>query len=801
MAVKVMRNRNTKKWVARNSSQKTLTLAKKSTHPGEQHISSETRYRMLIENLPQKIFLKDKNSVYISCNQNMARDLKINIDEIAGKTDCDFFPRKLAVKYRADDVRIMNSGETEEIEKSYMRKGQVNYIHSVKTPISAPDGSVIGLLVVSWDVTAHNKLEKELEKQCQNLEAVVKERTEELRQNNKRIEWDGIERRRWQELLRSLLNSSTVGIYITQNGKFLACNPKFDEITGYNKDELLGRRSLSLILPADRDAARNSAISMLKGQNQIPYEFRLTTRGGEVKWVVESVASVMYQGRQAVLGNFMDITERKRAEEALRASEVKYKTLFESFPLGVTVSDKTGNIIESNKEAERLLGLSFEEHTERKIDGREWRIIRPDGSPMQADEYASVRALKENRLIENVEMGIVKDDSGVTWINVTATPIPLEGYGVAIAYGDITDRKQAEEMLRRREREFSTLVESIPVMIVRFDTDLRHVYCNTAVERQLGVPVGTFIGKTSLEIGMPAEQAKFVDKALRRALKTGQEQEVEQSIPLPSGTKHFLTRIVPEFDAQGRIEFLLAITHDLTRRKQAEEVLLDNEKKNRELVEQLHRLVGNTIAAQEAERERICLEVHDGVAQTMASAFQYLQGMESNLPADSPYVDLINKAKAQMKHAIQEAREVINSLQPATLKDLGLIPTLRQEMYKIEEESGWKVNFNAPAQRFPPAMEIGLYRIIHEAITNIKKHTRTHRVDISISTDGQYINVLIRDHGKGFDQDSPDILKKKGVGLISMRKRAELLQGTLNIESIPGRGTTLIIKIPFDGEV
>ena len=171
------------------------------------------------------------------------------------------------------------------------------------------------------------------------------------------------------------------------------------------------------------------------------------------------------------------------------------------------------------------------------------------------------------------------------------------------------------------------------------------------------------------------------------------------------------------------------------------------------------------------------------------------------MPADSPYVDLINKAKAQMKHAIQEAREVINSLQPATLKDLGLIPTLRQEMYKIEEESGWKVNFNAPAQRFPPAMEIGLYRIIHEAITNIKKHTRTHRVDISISTDGQYINVLIRDQGKGFDQDSPDILKKKGVGLISMRKRAELLQGTLNIESIPGRGTTLIINIPFDGEV
>jgi len=134
-----------------------------------------------------------------------------------------------------------------------------------------------------------------------------------------------------------------------------------------------------------------------------------------------------------------------KAKTTLHKSEEKYRVLFDSFPLGITVSDKDGKIIEANARASIILNVPREDHVQRQIDGEQWHIIRPDGTPMPSDEYASVRALKEKHLVENIEMGIVKADSGITWLNVTAAPLHLEELGVVISYGDITDRKRAEE--------------------------------------------------------------------------------------------------------------------------------------------------------------------------------------------------------------------------------------------------------------------------------------------------------------------------------------------------------------------
>lgn len=216
--------------------------------------------------------------------------------------------------------------------------------------------------------------------------------------------------------------------------------------------------------------------------------------------------------------------------------------------------------------------------------------------------------------------------------------------------------------------------------------------------------------------------------------------------------------------------------------------------------ERVRHLIKSTLDTQEAERERICLEVHDGVTQTLASAFQYLQTLESTVPEGTPGRQLVLRASALVRQAMQESREVINSLQPATLKDLGLVATLRQEMRQLEAESKWKVDFKADSIRLPQDMETGLYRIVSEAITNVRKHAGTDRLRVRLEKKGDHISVEIRDWGAGFDPKAWSIVYgRKSTGLLSMRKRAELLQGNCTIESSPGQGTAVIVEIPAKG--
>jgi len=122
---------------------------------------SEERYRTLVDNLPQKIFLKDTNSVFISCNNNFAADLSINAEDIAGTTDHDYYPAELADKYVADDARIMAGGRTTELEEENVTHGQTHLVHVVKTPVKDRDGKVVGIFGIFWDITDRKRAEAE----------------------------------------------------------------------------------------------------------------------------------------------------------------------------------------------------------------------------------------------------------------------------------------------------------------------------------------------------------------------------------------------------------------------------------------------------------------------------------------------------------------------------------------------------------------------------------------------------------------------------------------------------------------
>ncbi|MBI2830349.1 MAG: PAS domain S-box protein [Chloroflexi bacterium] len=119
------------------------------------------------------------------------------------------------------------------------------------------------------------------------------------------------------DLLKSLFVSSLVGVYIVQDRKFRLVNEAFARMSGYTQAELVGMDALSLVLPEDRDMVRRSAVERLKGQQSSPYEFRTVHRSGEIRWVMERVASIHFRGQPAALGSYMDITEQKRDAERI----------------------------------------------------------------------------------------------------------------------------------------------------------------------------------------------------------------------------------------------------------------------------------------------------------------------------------------------------------------------------------------------------------------------------------------------------------------------------------------------------
>lgn len=136
---------------------------------------SELKYRTLVENIPQKIFIKDKNLVYISCNKNYASDLKIKSGEIRGKTDYDYFPKEIAEKYRVDDKRILRSNIAESIEEPYILDGKKIYVQIIKTPVRDKNNVVFGILGIFWDITERKEAEKEIKRSLKEKEVLLQE--------------------------------------------------------------------------------------------------------------------------------------------------------------------------------------------------------------------------------------------------------------------------------------------------------------------------------------------------------------------------------------------------------------------------------------------------------------------------------------------------------------------------------------------------------------------------------------------------------------------------------------------------
>lgn len=283
--------------------------------------ASEEKYRILLENLPQKIFYKNRDSVYVSCNDNLARDLKVKKEEIAGKTDYDFFLKEIADKYRKDDKDVIEAGRTKDIEEKYIQDGQDFLVQTVKTPVRDERGNIVGILGIFWDITDRKKVEKD-------RESMVKL----LMEANDKYEEEMTERQKAEEALSrtvseytAMINTVPALMYLKDTDhKYVVVNETFCQMAGKDKPQIIGRTEYD-IYPKEQAEEYYKADQVIMDEDQEldNQEQHRTDSDGEIRWVTTTKIPLHdSKGHVAgIVGLIQDVTEQHRNREQLVQSE------------------------------------------------------------------------------------------------------------------------------------------------------------------------------------------------------------------------------------------------------------------------------------------------------------------------------------------------------------------------------------------------------------------------------------------------------------------------------------------------
>jgi PAS domain S-box-containing protein len=409
---------------------------------------SENKSRTLLENLPQKIFFKDKNSVYISCNENYARDLKIHPDEITGKTDYDFYPKKLAEKYRADDRRIMETGKTEDIEEEYIQNGRKIFVHTVKTPIKGEDGNAGGILGIFWDTTERKQWEDALEH--------AKEKWTSLTENTDDIV--------------IITDSKGVIQYINKT------------IPPYTPEETIGKTVYEYVPREQHDVLEKSLREIFKTGKPDSYEVSSSIPKIGTIWFRTKIVPIKHDAK--VSGAILisaNITDSKKAEEKLKESEEKFKLIFEAARDGILAADaKTKRFVFANPRICEITGYSEKE------------LLRLDVEDIHPKKDLSyVIDIFTKQLQRKIEIGrdvpVLRKDRNVIYCDINSYPLEVGERKLLVGlFRDVTERKKTEEETNRLLHDYSERVKElhclygISALIEKNDVSLEEVYQETA---------------------------------------------------------------------------------------------------------------------------------------------------------------------------------------------------------------------------------------------------------------------------------------------------------------------------------
>ena len=503
----------------------------------------------------------------------------------------------------------------------------------------------------------------------------------------------------------------------------------------------------------------------------------------------------MFISSLAVALRFARSSVEERTWEA-RSLEKRYRAVVEQAAEGILIVDvSTKRVLDGNTAYQSLLGYSPEEMSYLTL----YDLL--PYSREDTDKYVG-GVLDQNRYVSG-EWRHRRKDGSLVDVEVSANMI-LDGgrEAICMVVRDITERKRTEEV----HRYHAYLLENVNDAILATDEQMLLTAWNKAAEKMYGWRADEVLGNHIWQV-VPLEITEDQrEDALRELAETGRFR-IEVITYGKDGTPVYVEGVTVALRGEeGEITGYVNIRRDITERKRTENEL---HLLNQELAErgrELHRMVRRIVAVQEEERRRVAYEVHDGFTQTAAAAYRRLQTFaEHRRPESEEDREALEDAIALVRRTVEEARFVIANLRPTTLDDFGLATAIRMQIEELQTE-GFEASYEETLgeERLPSTLEVNLFRLAQEALSNVRKHAETDRLRVAIGRHEEVVRLEVRDWGRGFR--TSDVRGGAGpgetVGLSSMRDRVVLLSGSLQIRSEPGIGTSVVAEIPLpaDGE-
>lgn len=565
------------------------------------------------------------------------------------------------------------------------------------------------------------------------------------------------------------------------------------------------------IYPDDQPLVMETVRRAIESKSTFELEHRVIRVDGTLGWTHSRATPILNERGEITewFGAASDVTARKETESALRESEQRLELALQAGRSGTWEWDLVNNVGTVSPSYRQLYGFP----PDKDVDYQTWlnSVYEEDRERCRRYGEEVFRSGTEWRLqyrAKTPHMGLRWHES-VGRIERDAAGKPVRFIGVS---SDITERKEAEEGLRRSEEQYRELVEQVKdYAIFRIDLEGRSMTWNEGVQRVLGYSEEEFVGtNVTDEIFTPEDvKAGVPDQELQDAGRFGTASN-DRWMRRKDGTRFYAHGTTSGLkDQTGAVVGFTKVMRDHTPLKEAEEALrnlsqsLEAQVSERtiELQRQavrLRRLASELASAEQRERKRLAALLHDDLQQSLIAAKISLN-YAREFAADSDAAEEIERASGMLEEAINTSRGLTRQLRPPALYEGGLVAALHWLASEMERMHRMRfvITETEPLPRLSDDARALLFECVRELMLNAAKHSGSDEVEVTVNHDDSMLRLTVEDRGTGFDVDAlSEEGRIGGFGLFSIRERLAALHGVMSIQSRDGKGTRVELTVP-----